>query len=285
MIRLSAFSDEAGESLDTQIMALERNRISLMELRSVDGKNIKEITLPEVKEIKKKLSSRGIDVWAIGSMLGKTSITVDFDKYTEDIKHICECAGILETKRIRMFSFFDSANERNEVIEYLSRMVEIADEYGLYLCHENEKKVYGETLERVLDLKKSVKGLRLVYDPANFLQVGENPEDTLSALHSDSDYFHIKDAKNNGEVLVPAGYGDADIPRLIDMIDDDKVLTLEPHLKVFGGYNKIDGEPMEHMFEFETNEESFDFAAKSLKEVLNKCGYTEKGYNTYIKGE
>ena len=37
MIRLCAFSDEAGSSLEEQIAALKRNNISLMELRSIDS--------------------------------------------------------------------------------------------------------------------------------------------------------------------------------------------------------------------------------------------------------
>lgn len=41
MIRLSAFSDEAGSSIQEQIIAMQRNGISLTELRSIDGKTFR----------------------------------------------------------------------------------------------------------------------------------------------------------------------------------------------------------------------------------------------------
>ena len=38
----------------------------------------------------------------------------------------------------------------------------------LNIYHENEKDIYGDSLERVLELKQNVQGLKFVYDPANF---------------------------------------------------------------------------------------------------------------------
>ena len=274
-IRLSAFSDEAGSPLGEQISALLENGITLTELRSVAGKNVAEFTADEAKGIWATLKSEGIGLSAVGSPMGKVSISTDIDKYLDTVKHICELACIFETDRIRMFSFFEAHGERERVIENLSKMVEVADTYGVGLYHENEKGIYGDTLERVLDLKASVKGLHFVYDPANFLQVGEPSDKTLPALVPISDYFHIKDVISEGGILVPAGEGDGNIPRLVSMIDRDTVLTLEPHLAVFEGYDKIDGEKLNHKFYFESNRQAFDAAVKALKGVLTSNGYTE----------
>ena len=71
MIRLCAFSDEASSSLSGQIQALKRNEISLTELRSVDGKNVKQLTHDEAKQVCETLSDNGISVWSVGSPLGK----------------------------------------------------------------------------------------------------------------------------------------------------------------------------------------------------------------------
>ena len=276
MIRLSAFADEAGKSLSSQITALLRNDIILTELRSVDKKNVSELTLPEAREIGATLTGNGIGLSALGSPMGKVDITVDFDKYLDAVKHMCELSNILGTDKIRMFSFFNAYNERNRVIEYLSEMVEVAAGFGIYLCHENEKKIYGDTVERVLDLAANVKGLKFVYDPANFLQVDEPSDKTLDAVHGICEYFHIKDVISATGELVPAGEGDGDIPRLVRMINKDTILTLEPHLKVFSGYDKIDGEKMQHRHHFATNDEAFDAAVAALKNILNQNGYTEK---------
>ena len=276
MIRLSAFSDEAGKALSAQIAALLRNNISLTELRSVGGKNVKDLTIEEAKEIRIELEKNGIALSALGSPMGKVDISVDLDAYLEDVRHMCALANVLGTDRIRMFSFYKAYEQRDRVIAYLRRMVEVAKEYGVTLCHENEKKIYGDTVERVLDIYENVPGLAFVYDPANYLQCDELPDKTLPALHEMSLYFHIKDVVYESGTLVPAGYGDGNIPELVRRIDRDTVLTLEPHLKVFSGYNEIDGEEMKHRFRFESNDEAFDAAVAAMKKILTENGYKEE---------
>lgn len=276
MIRLSAFSDEAGKDLDAQIAALLRNGIHLTELRSVGKKNVKDLTLDEAREIAAKLSENGIALSALGSPMGKVDIDVDIDEYLVSVRHMCELAQVFGTDRIRMFSFRKSYDDREKVIENLRRMVEVAKEYGITLCHENEKKIYGDTVERVLDIKENVEGLAFVYDPANFLQCDELPDKTLPALHGISTYFHIKDVIYETGELVPAGYGDGQIDRLVQMIEGDTILTLEPHLMLFGSYKDIDGEEMKHRFRFDTNDEAFDAAVNALKKLLTENGYREE---------
>jgi hypothetical protein len=90
-----------------------------------------------------------------------------------------------------------------------------------------------------------------------------------------SDYFHVKDVISEGGILVPAGEGDGDIPGLISMLDRDTVMTIEPHLMVFAGYDKIDGEKMNHKFYFESNSQAFDAAVASLKGIFTDKGFTE----------
>ena len=274
-VRLSAFSDEAGTSLREQIDALHRNNIALTELRSVDKINVAELTLESAKSIHSTLKSEGIALSAVGSPMGKVKISTDIEAYLDTVKYICELANIFETDRIRMFSFFEAHGEREKVIDNLNRMVEVAESYGVGLYHENEKGIYGDTAERVLDLRENVKGLHFVYDPANFLQVGESADKTLPLLAPISDYFHIKDVISDGGILVPAGEGDGDIPGLISMLDRDTVMTVEPHLMVFAGYDKIDGEKMNHKFYFESNSQAFDAAVASLKGIFNNQGFTE----------
>ena len=274
-VRLSAFSDEAGVSLREQIDALHRNNIALTELRSVDNTNVAELTLERAKSIWATLKSEGIALSAVGSPMGKVKISTDIEVYLDTVKYICELANIFETDRIRMFSFFESHGEREKVIDNLNRMVEVAASYGVGLYHENEKGIYGDTAERVLDLRENVKGLHFVYDPANFLQVGESADKTLPLLAPISDYFHIKDVISEGGILVPAGDGDGDIPGLISMLDRDTVMTIEPHLMVFAGYDKIDGEKLNHKFYFENNSQAFDTAVASLKKIFNNQGFTE----------
>ena len=278
MIRLCAFADEAGSSLQAQIDALRRNGISLLEIRTVDSVNIGDMTLERAEEVAAILKENGIRVWSLGSPMGKVSLDEDFDfeAYLPKVEHMCRLTNIFGADKIRMFSFFDAYDKKEQVFDYLRRMVEVANRYGVKLCHENEKKVYGDTVERVQELMANVPGLKFVYDPANFIQCGEDPAVSLPALHSKMEYFHIKDTDAETEELVPAGVGDGNIPKLVEMIEGDQVLTLEPHLAVFDGYATIDDEVMKNRFHFENNDEAFDYAVTSLKGILTAQGYTEK---------
>ena len=277
MIRLCAFSDEANPSLAGQIKAMQRNGITLTELRSVAGKNVKDLTLEEAAQIKEMLADAGISVWSVGSPLGKVDISVDIDEYLKVVEHVCELANVLGAKRIRMFSFFNAYDQPEKVYEYLGRMVEVANRYDVMLCHENEKDIYGDTLDRVLQIMQHVNGLYYVYDPANFLQVDQPAAQTLKALHDKVDYFHIKDVIAATGEIVPAGHGDGMIDKLVGMIDPDRdaVLTLEPHLRVFAGYAQIDHQEMKNKYTFSNNDEAFDAAANALKEILISNGYAE----------
>lgn len=281
MIRLCAFSDEADGSLQGQIDALKANGISLTELRFVDGKNVKDLKSFEAAAIRNKLLDNGICVWSVGSPIGKVDIGGDLEKYMDEVKHVCDIARRLGTDKVRMFSFFHAYEQGERVMEYLQKMVEIAKDYEVSLCHENEKDIYGDTAERVMEIRQRVPKLKHVYDPANFLQVGEPAEKTLATLHQGSEYFHIKDVIAQTGELVPAGYGDGKILELVQKIEGDKVLTIEPHLAVFAGYEKIDGEKMKNKFTFSSNREAFDAAVKAIKDVLAQAGYEERNGRFY----
>ena len=88
MIYLSAFADEAADSLQGQIAALKRNEISYLEIRTVDGKGIKDLTLEEAVAVQNMLKENGIKVYSVGSPLGKVNIDVDFPEYLQTVRHV-----------------------------------------------------------------------------------------------------------------------------------------------------------------------------------------------------
>ena len=253
MIKLCAFADEADRLLEGQIKALNENNIPYLEVRGIGGKSVASFTAEEAKEYQKILTDNGVAVWSVGSALGKVDINCDFNDYKNTVRHVCEMANIFKTDKIRMFSFYKAFEERNKVIDYLSEMVEIGAEYGV----------------------NNVKGLKCVYDPANFIQCDEKADKTLSLLHHRAIYFHIKDVIEQTQQIVPAGYGDGKIDKLIADIKDDKVLTLEPHLSAFVGFKDIDNTEMKHKFAFANSREAFDAAVKATKNLLVGAGYNE----------
>ncbi len=281
MIKLCAFADEYATEFDEQIKGLVKNGIKLIELRSADGKNVADFTDEDARLCRDKLADNGIKVWSVGSPIGKIDIDADFDEYEKTVRRVYETAVILGADKIRMFSFFNAYGKREKVIERLGRIVAIGGEYGVKAYHENEKDIYGDTVERVVDLMDSVKGLYHVYDPANFIQCGQDSRTAIETLFEREGYFHVKDVvKATGE-LVPAGYGDGLIDVILEKLKGrDAVMTLEPHLTLFTGYKAIDNTELKTKFHFGKTEEAFDFAVASMKALLERCGYkkTENGY-------
>lgn len=277
MIKLCAFADESASSIEGQIEALKRNNIDYLELRSVDGKNVSKLTDEEALAIYDKLNASDVKVWSIGSPLGKVDIECDFEEYKNTARRICKIAKIFHTDRIRMFSFFHAYEKSEKVHMYLKEFTDIAKEENVTMYHENEKDIYGDVLKRVVEILDRNSELHSVYDPANYIQTGEYADDTLNALVDRTDYFHIKDVIRSTGELVPAGYGDGKIDKLIEMIGKrDVVLSVEPHLAIFKGFAQIDKTEMKNKFTFSSNEEAFDAAVNSLKKVLNEAGYKEE---------
>ena len=281
MLQLCAFADEAGSSLAEQIAALQRNRIPNLELRSIDGKNVLDFTEDEARAYAKELADAGITVFSIGSPLGKVDITCDFEEYLGKVRHILSLCKIFSCTRVRMFSFFKAGDEaEDEVVARLCRMVELAEGEGIHLYHENEKDIFGDVAERVEKLICRVPGLRFIYDPANFIQCGQDMQAAMDSLLGKIGYFHIKDVIRETGELVPAGEGDGLLRELIARIPRDATLTIEPHLAVFAGYGQIDNTEMKNKYIYKNNQDSFDAACAGLRKVLSDCGYeeTEKGW-------
>ena len=280
---LSAFADEYSPRFEEQITGLLANGIHQIEPRGIDEINISDLSDEKAREVKAKLEIAGIGISALGSPIGKIRIDEDFEAHKAKLRRTCEIANILGAKRIRMFSFFmpedctDVSVYREEVFSRMEAMLEIAEEYGVQLCHENEKGIYGDTPERCLELLNAFPGrLGCVFDPANFIQVGAKPfPDAFMALEKYVTYIHIKDCAASGTIVLP-GYGVGGIPELFAYVnrvcDGEITVTMEPHLKTFAGLSALEGNEKTKISDsvFATNEEAFTAAAASMKMCMPK---------------
>lgn len=277
---LSAFADEIDSNLDTQIEVLKMNNISYIEMRGVNGKNLVDYNLKEVKEIKRELDKHGFKLSAIGSPIGKIKITDDFEHQLELFKHTLEIAKIMESKYIRMFSFFipegDKAEDyREEVLSRWSQFVKVAKDYNVVLLHENEKDIYGDTPERCLDLLETLNCsyVKATFDPANFVQCGVKPyEHGYRLLKEYVEYMHIKDANFVDGNVVPAGYGDGQLKEILTELKYSGFkgfVSLEPHLGYFDGLNNLEIDDKWKSLP-KGGEQLFTIAADALKKILKE---------------
>jgi sugar phosphate isomerase/epimerase len=271
-MRLCAFADEASTNLDGQIEALKRNNISLLEIRGVDGQNIKEISYEKIKEIKARLDENGISVWSIGSPVGKYNPDENFEGQLEEYKRLCEYAKILGAKRIRMFSFF--SKDEGKVMERLE-VLSNATPDGIIMCHENEKGIFGDDAESCVKICEKFPKVRAVFDPANFVQCDVDTLDAWQKLEKYVDYMHIKDALKTKQV-VPCGKGYGNLKYLIGEYakNGGEVLTLEPHLMEFYGLSDLEnGESLSLPPVFSVPNVAFDAGVKELKEKLESLNW------------
>lgn len=278
--KISGFSDEIAEDTDTQFRALRRLGIGYFEPRGIDGKNISTLFDGEVKALREKMTAYGIRVSSIGSPIGKVRLEADFEEHFELFRRVVEIAGKLETKYIRMFSFYHAggenwtAAERTEVFGRLRRMIDYAAQRDVVLLHENEKDIYGDTVERCVDLMRELgcDHFRAVFDPANFVQCGQDTREGCRQLKEHIAYVHVKDALLADGRVVPAGFGDGNVEYVLkSLLTDgfDGFLSLEPHLGSFAGLKDLElGGRMEELPQ--GGEGTFTLAFRALKDILSR---------------
>lgn len=272
--QIAAFADEADASIAGQIDALRAEKISLLEIRGVDGRSVSELTPAEAGALRARLADAGISVWSLGSPYGKSGIREPFGPRLDEFRRGLELALALGASHIRLFSFFLPREEapqvfRDEVLERLSRFCEAAQGSGIVLCHENEKGIYGDTALRCAEIHRALPDLRAVFDPANFIQCGQPTLPAWELLAPYVEYMHIKDALADGSV-VPAGCGEGHLPELLEQYQGT-VLTLEPHLAVFEGLAALEQEGARTdipSYRYTSNREAFAAAAAALRGLI-----------------
>ena len=280
---LSAFADEYSPMIDEQIVGLKKNGIGCLEIRGVDGTNIADISTEKAKEVKKKLDDAGIKVMAIGSPIGKIRLDDSMKDHLVLFRHVAELAHILDCERIRMFSFYvpdthNLAPVRDAVMERLEKLLSISEEEKLILCHENERGIYGETVEGCLDILNQFEGkIKCIFDPANFVTAGiEAFPYAFNKLKDRIFYLHIKDAGHDADGTVqifPAGDGAANfdgLMRELRAFDKVYVCTMEPHLQVFAGLGALEMASHDDLVKnrFSSNEDAFCYACDAFRRFL-----------------
>ena len=276
--KISGFSDEISANTTEQFEALNRLGISYFEPRGIDGTNISSLTDEEAYALKEKMDSYGIKASSIGSPIGKIKIEEDFEPHFELFKRTVKIAKILDTKYIRMFSFYAGGEwteeKKAEVYARLNAFIDYAKENDIVLLHENEKGIYGDIGTRCAELMEKLycDNFKAVFDPANFVQCGEDIKECFDALKPYIEYMHIKDAIAETGKVVPAGKGDGNLRYITKSILDDGYegfFSLEPHLGSFEGLAALEED--DKMLDLEeSGEGKFILAYRHFKEILDK---------------
>jgi sugar phosphate isomerase/epimerase len=270
MATLTAFADEISKDLREQIFVLRRLGIRHMELRFVGETNVVKLSAEQRREVKAILDGEGMSVSTIASPVGKVKIDEPWEPHLDVFKHALTLADEFDTRYVRIFSYYPPAggsilDHRAEVIRRMSIKAGLAHAAGKMLVHENEKDIYGSRPELCREIVSTVNspGLRAVFDPANFVEMGEDAVACWNIMRPHIEYFHIKDVLRGTHTMVPAGQGDGRIPVILADAARrgwDHFLVLEPHLAAGGQFSGFTGPTL------------FGTAVEALRNVCGSAG-------------
>lgn len=259
---ISGFSDEISDHLGEQIAGIKKLGMEYVEMRSVEGQFSTYFTNSQAKEIRKQLDDAGIKVSSLASRIGKYRIRDAFAPHLEEFRHALEVAHLLNTKYIRVFSFFiDEGDNPDDFTDEVLRRLEIFKEEakgsGITLLHENEKLIYGNVPQRCKVIAEELFSpeFGLVFDPSNFIECNaEAYPYAFEMLVDYVKYVHIKDCRKADKIVVPSGMGDGCIKEILKGLKEHNYsgfLSLEPHLADYAGLAyDVNGTPKATIKEF-----------------------------------
>jgi len=248
---LSGFGDEIDPDPAIQAAVLLALGASHIEVRSAWDVNVSELEKEAVERLRGILDEKGLKVSAVASPIGKVDVSLPVEHEVNRLRQIISVAKGLDAKYVRIFSFYRADGQsqeeiRDAVMERMRALAAEAEASGIVLLHENEKGIYGDTPERVLDIMETVASpaLRVAWDNANFVQVGVKPyTEGYAMLRPYLEYLQVKDALADTGEVVPSGQGDGELDATIAALKADGFTgfaSLEPHLgnaHELGGYS------------------------------------------------
>lgn len=248
-------SDEVSPSLEEAIQFAKKNQVTQIELRTVQGINLMNLSLEAVQEIATQIHTSGLTVSALASPLLKWLPPHKISEVSEVNQHGYEhqeqdrarlfekafiLAEILKTKYIRIFSYIKYKNFADyDLDEDLTKLIELAEKYDRVLLLENEPICNICTLPSVYHLlsRWHHPRLRTLLDIGNLYQMGEPVrESEIMQLAPYIEYAHLKDFSVTELAYVPVGKGSVNYRKYLTALkqglQDRRInFSLETHVK------------------------------------------------------
>ncbi|MFQ3619319.1 MAG: sugar phosphate isomerase/epimerase family protein [Spirochaetales bacterium] len=257
---LSAFADEAADTLEGQIQALKELGIHHLEARSIEGVNIHDLSEEKFEETVALLTEAGVQVNCFGSTIANwgTPITTPFEDTLKTAQRALKRMQRLNTKLVRIMSYAILVDSQGRALkdqqeeERFHRLRVLTDLFldgGVQPVHENCANYGGMSYYHTLRMLEAVPKLRLVFDVGNppltrdyskpYPYPMQSSWEFYQAVREAIVYVHIKDAywdeDKNAEVYCWPEEGKGELRRILrDLIQKgyDGGFSLEPHMQV-----------------------------------------------------
>ena len=268
-MKLGIFSDEISQDLGYSLKIIKELGAGYVELRSMWGKNLMDLSSGELSKAKELIEKSGLKVCAIASPIlkchlrekeakrapGNTHLAREqnYSRHLEILEHSFDLARMFDTNIVRAFGFWRTGDLTDEVLDEILQRFEIpvkrAEEENIILALENEHQCFirnGKESRQFLD-RISSKNVRLIWDPGNAFFSGEIPyPDGYGLIKDPIVHVHVKDAGKDEKgrpIWLPVGKGEIDFRGQFQALREGSfsgVLSLETHYVPEGG-SKEDG--------------------------------------------
>jgi len=218
-LKLGVINDEITQDFDHALAVARELGLQFVELRGMWNKNLMDLKENEIKEARRLLTKYGVKVTDIASPFMKVdapgfttkegerdtfNARFGYKQQPEVLERAMELAKVLETDKIRVFSFWrieKPAQVFDLVVSDLRRALEKAKKQKITLVLENEHDCNIATAAESVKLLAAIQDpyLGLNWDPGNAYAAGEKPyPDGYNLLPKNRIlHMHVKDAKRN----------------------------------------------------------------------------------------
>jgi len=182
--RISAITDEIGNTQTDAVAFAKRYALQWVELRNLPGSDHEFAFLsePELKRYAAELAANKLKVSLLKTSLLKFSWNDDkrWDRRKDDLARVIAAAQILGTDKVRIFSGARVANPAtaySAIVKTMEELAPLAENARIRLLIENEPSQNIGTcaeLKAIMDLLPS-KSIGFNWDPQNALSLGETP--------------------------------------------------------------------------------------------------------------
>jgi L-ribulose-5-phosphate 3-epimerase len=284
-------TDEVSRDLGVALKFASEFGVKQVELRAVDNMYCFRHDPEKLKQIHAQLREHGIRVAILstpvlkcvlpGSTLTTGSarevqaaqkdfpvpVEEQFAQQLQFLRKSIEAARILETDRLRIFSYWrveDREKERPRIVEGLRRITEVAEKEKVRLCIENEPGCNLANCRETSSVLKEISSpaLGMNWDIANGLSTGEKPyPDGFDLLDKKRIWHvHIKDSRRNPDTgrRQTCAVGDGEIPYreifpALAAAGYSGALSMETHFSINGSREPASRRSMEGLLKVVDN--------------------------------
>lgn len=242
MLKLSGITDEAGCSLKDQLRAHRILGWKLVELRTVNGKSIAEMSEQEFSRLEVNLEENHLICDGIASSIGNwnTSPTTPLNNEIKELEILLERASRLKARFIRIMSYCkDSLTDdewRDLATERIRYFCNLAEGTNILLLHENCCGWGSQSPAHSIELVHRVNrnNFALLFDCGNPVTVNQSSIEWVKTALPYIHHVHIKDAKfGDNPMFTHIGYGNAEVKNCLKILFESgykESLSIEPHL-------------------------------------------------------